>query len=64
MAFYISSSSPLMFDRWIYCNRTATGPVRIGMQRTHDWLRYAENRPNKRNSRTHQDGLEHAQANS
>jgi len=31
MAPYISSSSsPLMLDRWNYCNRTATGPVRNG----------------------------------
>jgi hypothetical protein len=32
MAPYISSSPPLMLNRWIYCIRTATGPMRGGTQ--------------------------------
>jgi hypothetical protein len=32
MAPYISSSSPMMLNRWIYCNCTATGLERGGTQ--------------------------------
>jgi hypothetical protein len=48
----------------MYCNRTATGLIRAGTQRTQDWLSHTENRLNKRNFRTHQYGLERVQANS
>jgi len=37
--------------------RTATGLIHTGTQRTQDWLWQAENRLNKRELRTHQDGL-------
>jgi hypothetical protein len=47
-----------------YCNRTATGLVHTGTQRTQEWLWHAENRLNKPNYRTKQDGLGRAQANS
>ncbi len=44
--------------------RTATGLVRTGTQWTKGSLWIIENRLNKANYRTHQDGLERAQANS
>jgi hypothetical protein len=40
-----------------YCNRTATGLVQAGTQRTHAFYEIAENPANKPNYRTHQDGL-------
>jgi hypothetical protein len=46
------------------CGCTATGLVQASTQRTPDCLRYAENPIDKRNSRTHQYGLERTQANS
>jgi hypothetical protein len=43
---------------------TATGLMRTGTQWTQDWLPHTENPLTKRNSRTHQDGLERRVANS
>jgi hypothetical protein len=47
-----------------YCNRTATGLLRAGTQWTKRDRQIVENPINKRNFRTHQYGLERAQANS
>jgi len=48
----------------MYCNRTATGLIRTGTQWTNLPRQITQNRLNKRNSRTHQYGLERVQANS
>src|SRR3712207_627178 len=45
-----------------YCNRTAMGLIRAVTQWTKRLRRIIENRLNKRNFRTHQDGLDRAQA--
>ena len=47
-----------------YCNRTATGLVHASTQWTKRDYQIVENRLNKRNFRTHQDGLERTQTNS
>ncbi len=67
------ASRACLLARRIYCNRiaaaahaevdpiqerTATGLVQAGTQRTQDWLRHAEKRLNKRDYRTHQKRLE------
>ena len=51
-------SSPLTLDRRTYCNRTATGPIHAGTHWTKQHPQITQKRLNKRNSRTHQDGLE------
>jgi hypothetical protein len=56
-------SHPSLLE-WLYCNRTATGLVRTGTQWTKRLGQIIENRVNRRDNRTQQDGLERAQANS
>jgi hypothetical protein len=40
---YISSSSPLILDCWIYCNRTASGLICTGTQWTKRYGQIIEN---------------------
>jgi hypothetical protein len=54
-------SDPSVLE-WMYCNRTATGLVQARMEQIRVFFEMAQNRINKPNFRTHQDGLERTQS--
>jgi hypothetical protein len=64
LSLVMSRSAISVFSDGFTATRTATGLVRAGTQWTKQLRQIIKIRLSKRNFRTHQDGLEHAPANS